>query len=115
MRHAGALGFKVNLLFVGLAQAELSSNRVALRVTHGGHDVPADDVARRFGRILANLPAAIDAAERAVVLDNSGRRPRLLMVAEAGRPPRIARNPPEWLRTALAASRLAGSLPTSFT
>jgi predicted ABC-type ATPase len=65
MRQAGALGFKVNLLFVGLAEAELSSNRVALRVTHGGHDVPVEDVARRFGRILANLPAAIDAAERA--------------------------------------------------
>jgi len=87
MRRAAVLGFKVNLVFVGLAHPDLSSNRVALRVTRGGHDVPQEDVTRRFGRILANLPVAMAAAERTIILDNSGRRPRLVLVSEgAGQP-----------------------------
>lgn len=57
MRQAGDLGYKVNFVFVGLAKAQLSSSRVALRMARGGHDVPDEDVERRFGHIQANLGA----------------------------------------------------------
>jgi predicted ABC-type ATPase len=103
LRRAAAMGFKVNLVFIGLSRPEISARRVALRVKRGGHDVPAEDIARRFERILANLPAAMGAAERCLVLDNSGRRPRLLLVLEAGRPARPVGHWPPWLRRAFAA------------
>ncbi len=100
MRRASATGFKVNPVFVGLAAAHISSSRVALRVTRGGHDVPPEDVERRFGRILANLPVAMSAADRTIVLDNSRRRTRLLVVAETGRRVWRASPLPAWLLAA---------------
>lgn len=33
----------------------MSRLRVAERVSHGGHNIPADDIARRFPRSLHNL------------------------------------------------------------
>jgi predicted ABC-type ATPase len=110
MRQAAGLGYKVNFVFVGLAWAEISRNRVALRVSRGGHDVPDEDVERRFERILANLPRALDTAERSFVLDNSGRQPRLLLAAETGRPARVAGRLPDWLRTVLAGSKLGDEM-----
>ena len=102
MREAKELGFKVNLVFVGLVRADLSDNRVALRVRQGGHDVPTADTERRFDRIMANLPLAIRLADRAILLDNSGRRPRLVAVLESGRAPRVVERLPDWGRVALA-------------
>lgn len=105
MRDARAAGFKVNFVFVGLDRAEMSAARVSTRVAEGGHDVPDEDIARRFGRSRANLPAAFNVAERVIVLENSGLAPRLLMVAASERPTRRSLELPDWLEAALAASR----------
>lgn len=110
MRQALDAGYKVNFVFVGLAWSAISRNRVDLRVSQGGHDVPDADVERRFGRIQANLPLALDIADRSFVLDNSGRRPRLLLAIEASRAPRLALKLPPWLHEALAGSAFAGLL-----
>jgi predicted ABC-type ATPase len=48
-------GWRVELVYLALPNAELSSLRVAERVAHGGHDIPAADIARRFPRSLRNL------------------------------------------------------------
>ena len=47
MMRAKGLGYSVRLVFYGLATVEHSIARVALRVSEGGHDVPADDIRRR--------------------------------------------------------------------
>jgi predicted ABC-type ATPase len=41
-------GFRVKLVFLSLPTAEDAIARVAARVQHGGHDVPADVIRRRF-------------------------------------------------------------------
>ena len=46
-------------------------DRIRNRVALGGHDVPEADVRRRFGRSLANLPAAIARADEAYLYDNN--------------------------------------------
>jgi predicted ABC-type ATPase len=102
MRQARAIGYKVNLAFVGLERFEMSVARVSMRVAEGGHDVPVEDATRRFDRVLADLPIALATSERAIVLDNSGRIPRLLMVAEAGKSTRMVGEPPGWLEDALS-------------
>jgi predicted ABC-type ATPase len=71
LREAQGLGYAVVLLFVGIASAELSAARVAGRVAHGGHDVPDDRLRDRFPRTLANLRAAIEFVDVAILLDNS--------------------------------------------
>jgi predicted ABC-type ATPase len=50
-----ASGWRVELIYLALPSAEMSRLRVAERVVHGGHDIPADDIARRFPRSLHNL------------------------------------------------------------
>lgn len=40
-------------------------------MARGGHDVPPQDVIRRFSRSLENLPKAVNLADRVTILDNS--------------------------------------------
>ncbi|MCG5054089.1 MAG: AAA family ATPase [Myxococcales bacterium] len=48
-----SLGYRTQLHFIELPSADLALKRVAARVAAGGHDVPAEDVERRFQRGLA--------------------------------------------------------------
>jgi len=48
-------GWTVKLIFLGLPSVEMSKMRVAERVAHGGHNIPAIDIERRFPRSLSNL------------------------------------------------------------
>lgn len=97
MQAARERGYKVNLVYIGLSAVEQSNSRVAARVKRGGHDVPEQDVLRRFDRSLGNLVAAIEASERARILDNSGKTYRLLLSIDAGSRTRfVSRNLPQW-------------------
>lgn len=66
-------GYKVNLIYVRIAGAELSNSRVTTRVAAGGHDVPEADVLRRYTRSVGQLLAAIVASDRVCIFDNSGK------------------------------------------
>jgi predicted ABC-type ATPase len=55
LREAQQRGYSVNLSFAWLNSVELALARVADRVQQGGHDVPADDVKRRYFRGLNNF------------------------------------------------------------
>ncbi|MDR3735435.1 MAG: AAA family ATPase [Acidobacteriaceae bacterium] len=102
MEDAHAAGFKVNLIFLGIAGPETSLARVRGRVRDGGHDVPASDIRRRYARTMTNLGIALKLADRSFVLDNQGkRRPRLLLVIDEGRTRQVARVLPAWARLAL--------------
>ena len=48
-------GYKVHVYFLWLRNVALALNRVAERVSMGGHDVPAQTIQRRFDRSLHNL------------------------------------------------------------
>lgn len=48
-RKARELGYSVRLFYVGLDTAQESVERIKNRVKRGGHDIPHDDVLRRFG------------------------------------------------------------------
>ena len=48
-------GYGTGLLFIALANAELAKERVALRVSQGGHGVPDEIVDRRFHLGLKNF------------------------------------------------------------
>lgn len=47
-RKARELGYTVRLYYIGLDTAQESLERIANRVRRGGHDIPAEDVVRRF-------------------------------------------------------------------
>jgi predicted ABC-type ATPase len=53
--RAKSLGYRIEIAFVFLDSADACVARVAERVRRGGHNVPEDDVRRRFTRSLGNF------------------------------------------------------------
>lgn len=101
-------GYAVVLCFIGLDSVETSEQRVAMRVSQGGHDVPTEKLAARFDRTLANLHRAIRELPRVLVYDNSDLRNPFRSVAEfeRGKAVRISTPVPGWLK--LGADVLGG-------
>jgi predicted ABC-type ATPase len=64
-------GFEIRLVYVLLRSPELNIKRVQMRVAKGGHDVPADRIAKRWKRSLEQFPWFLDQADWALVFDNS--------------------------------------------
>ncbi|MDL2259265.1 zeta toxin family protein [Deltaproteobacteria bacterium OttesenSCG-928-K17] len=55
LKRLGEEGYKIHLMFLTLPNAEAAIARVASRVSLGGHNVPVDDIKRRFESGLKNL------------------------------------------------------------
>lgn len=55
VRNAQELGYKVHLIFFFLENEEQAIRRVAQRVSNGGHNIPEEDIRRRFKRGIYNL------------------------------------------------------------
>jgi predicted ABC-type ATPase len=72
MRQAQRLGYRTYLYFVSTDSPDINVNRVAIRVSEGGHDVDVDKIIERYGKTHALLPQAIAASNRAYIFDNSG-------------------------------------------
>lgn len=64
-------GYFVILLFVGLANVDLSMLRVESRKRKGGHDVPVDKLRERFPRTQAAVGHATGFADMTLMFDNS--------------------------------------------
>jgi predicted ABC-type ATPase len=59
------------MIYIGLSSPSLSAQRVKVRVSQGGHDVPADKLAERWHRSLEKLPTFLSLASQFWVFDNS--------------------------------------------
>jgi predicted ABC-type ATPase len=82
MSRCRRLGYKVSLVYVALEDADLNVLRVAQRVARGGHHIAEAIIRRRYVSSFARLPAAISLAHSAVLLDNSGPEPSLMLGIE---------------------------------
>ena len=72
-------GFKVKLLFFWLPTIEMAINRVAVRVSEGGHNIPTEVIARRYSRGIENLfKIYIPLCDDWAVFDNSDETPELI-------------------------------------
>jgi predicted ABC-type ATPase len=103
LKEAAAAGYTVVLIYLGLANVKVSEERVAMRVSQGGHDVPTEKLRSRLPRTLANLGRAIRELPHVIVLDNSDLRTPFRRVAllEQGRLVQGARSMPRWLKPLL--------------
>ena len=81
LKHAAQSGYSVVLCFIGIADAAVSEQRVAMRVSQGGHDVPTEKLAARFPRTLKNLAAAVRELPCVLVFDNDDLRKPFRQVA----------------------------------
>lgn len=55
VRKAHELGYVVHLIYFWLNSPELATDRVAERVSKGGHNIPRDVIFRRYNKGICNL------------------------------------------------------------
>ena len=90
------LGYHVRLFYIGLDSAEESLSRIANRVKRGGHDIPHDDVVRRFAGRWEAVAKVLPYCDEAEFYDNDN---GFVLVAEYrnGELRPVGRRRPQWL------------------
>ena len=68
---AKALGYTIELHYVGVASVDIAKKRIAYRVSQGGHGIPDADVERRYRESLNRLKQIISLCDLAVLYDNT--------------------------------------------
>jgi predicted ABC-type ATPase len=103
LQDATARGYTVILCFIGISGPEVSEQRVAMRVSQGGHDVPSEKLVTRYPRTLTNLQSAIRELPHIWIFDNDDLREpfRRVAVYEKGRRIFEGKPTPKWLRRIL--------------
>jgi predicted ABC-type ATPase len=98
MREPKQKGWVVNLIYIAIDNVEVNIDRVAQRVIDGGHNVPIEDIKRRYERSLENLPIALQLVDNASIYDNSSPEgPQHLLTIENGRINQQVSDLPQWL------------------
>lgn len=86
LKRLRADGYRLHMFYLWIPSAQLALSRIRDRTESGGHDVPAADVRRRFGRTVTNLftlyRPLVDLLQ---AFDNSLETPRLIFMDEAGK------------------------------
>ncbi|MCL2433692.1 MAG: zeta toxin family protein [Clostridia bacterium] len=103
VRRAKEQGYTVRLFYIGLDTEDECQKRIANRVEKGGHNIPPEDVARRFTERFEALARVLPYCDDAAFFDNDN---GFVQVAEYrnGLIIPIVDNRPRWLRELLAAS-----------
>ena len=99
LQEASQAGYNIVLCFIGISGPDISEERVAMRVSQGGHDVPTEKLISRYPRSLANLKSALRELPRVWIFDNDDLRTpfRLIAVFEEGKRVRLEKPVPKWL------------------
>jgi len=90
------MGFSVDLIFLGLATADMAVQRVAERVRQGGHHIPEATIRRRFDsgkRLFLRVYQPL--VDGWTLYDNSGDQPVLLDSCRKAMPPSHQVNEPQ--------------------
>jgi predicted ABC-type ATPase len=85
LRELKRKGYKLHLFFIWIPDTELAIARIKDRVSAGGHNVPNDDVRRRFERSINNffnLYAPL--LSTWMLFNNAGMQPELIAKKENG-------------------------------
>ena len=83
VKRAQAEGYTVNLLFFWLESPEMAVQRVAKRVSEGGHDIPKDVIYRRYKLGICNFFKLYkDVADVWTLVDNASSPRRVIATDE---------------------------------
>jgi len=83
IRELQVAGYKFHLVHLLLPSSDIAVARVQERVRHGGHDIPADVIRRRYVRGLSNMfELYLPLADSRKIVHNGNRRPCLIASGE---------------------------------
>jgi predicted ABC-type ATPase len=103
MRSAQTRGYRVELHYIYLTDANQSAERVNTRVSKGGHDIPKKDIIRRFQRSRDKFEDAALISDMVFVYDNTSHEDFFLpvLIAEADNL-QVDPNVPDWLISSIS-------------
>jgi len=85
IREARTLGYEVTLLYFWLSSPEAAKERVAKRVSLGGHSIPEDVIRRRYFAGIKNLMTLyMPVCDNWMVINNLGDNPELVATGAWG-------------------------------
>jgi predicted ABC-type ATPase len=84
IKDAKAVGYEIIFFFVYLNNVELAKNRVAIRVSKGGHDISADVIERRYFKGIRNLKKYAAISNDWYIYDNSRKTYELIAKSISG-------------------------------
>lgn len=70
LKQAKKQGYFITMYYIGLNSKEESIIRIANRVSKGGHNIPEEDVIRRFKNRIESLRKVIPFCDKVVFYDN---------------------------------------------
>jgi len=83
IKQLQAKGWVVNLIYLYLPSVQVSIERVAERVKHGGHNIPTESILRRYPRSLKNLIELYSPlCDTTVCIDNAGELQKIIFTQE---------------------------------
>ena len=97
VRRAQSTGYEVVLFFFYLSSVNLAKQRVALRVSKGGHNIPEEVIARRYVAGLRNFFEFIQLVDQWFIYENTNTPAELIADGELGKSP-VIRNFESWKR-----------------
>lgn len=102
MQQAKQQGYEISLLFIGINNVDTNIKRVTERVATGGHNVPEEDIRRRYERSMVNLPIALQLTDSAIIFDNSKELGHQIKLAiENAKIIQQSEDLPEWIVNAI--------------
>ena len=96
IRRAKERGYTIRLYYIGLDTMEESLGRIANRVAKGGHDIPKEDVERRFHSRFTDVLRVLPYCDEARFFDNDNGFVEVAEYRNGELIPRVP-NPPRWL------------------
>lgn len=94
---AKSAGFRTVFIYVALSSPEISVERVAKRVSLGGHDIPIEDIHRRYPKSMSNIKEFINSFDSAHIYDNTDHYDWMASFRK-GLAHRVSPNIPDWLK-----------------
>lgn len=95
LKKAKDNGYKVNCVYVGLEHLNEHISRVADRVRNGGHNIPREDIVRRFDKSYSNIKKLFDTSDSLLIYDNTTNFSKQFQLIN-GEMKQI-KNPKEWV------------------
>lgn len=97
VKAAAENGYRIRLYYVALDNAEKSIARIKNRVAEGGHDIPSEDVLRRFGNRFTSLLKIVDLCDEVKFYDNNNGF-KVVGMYRNGKMIPVVNDSPEWLK-----------------
>lgn len=97
IKFAKEKGYFIELHYVGVDSVEIAKERVALRVLHGGHGIPEEDIEKRYAETFRNLKLIMPEVNLAAFYDNTSGF-RRFAIYKNGALAKLSQNVPYWYK-----------------